>query len=495
MDSTTAMDLPTHIPGWAEIERNLNHKFSDFHHTLDHGLSSARSGLQASWNGVSQRLEQGAGHIYAELGGQRIDAVRQALQQSYPLIRHDLSQRWASIHIEDILDVLLDLVKNVALILGGSVTLGSIAGGVAGGVLGAGVGAAPGAVAGAGIGLEIGNLILVGLGLSAIAEYFYKGLPACLETLQNGIVTAWRVDNKASGSRLEPGGGHASTRQARIDQAARELARGQEQLVMLLLTAIVTYLTRGQVKGALTSSAEGIAARSALLQQQISERRLADWLARNEQQLLAERSLQPRTSAPVKQAEEPVRLQPKPEPAKAVEPTRPPAEPAKPTLSRREYLNQRYKRTGDVNRDINIRANREVAANFFKEQGYDAKDAAAYMNGLDFNYPVQVQTINSSKNLWQYQSPGAPQGNWYTLSPTVQPTQLGINPMGTNRALNIIEPKVLNSYQTADKIQVLRSTSARVIDTWSVKGQPFPAEGGAQQLFSNQKTLFNPGAP
>ncbi|CAO3309257.1 hypothetical protein METHP14_40177 [Pseudomonas sp. P14-2025] len=40
-----------------------------------------------------------------------------------------------------------------------------------------GVGAAPGAVAGAGIGLQVGNLILMGLGLSAIAEYFYQGLP------------------------------------------------------------------------------------------------------------------------------------------------------------------------------------------------------------------------------------------------------------------------------------------------------------------------------
>ncbi|MGY4490543.1 polymorphic toxin type 46 domain-containing protein [Pseudomonas sp. TE3610] len=489
------MDLATHIPTWAEIERNLNHKFSDFHHTLNHGLSSASSGLHASWNGISQRLEHGASHVYAELGGQRIDAVRQAMQRSYPLIHHDLSQRWASINIDEILDVLLGLVKQVALILGGSVTLGSIAGGVAGGVLGGGVGAAPGAVAGAGVGLEIGNLILLGLGLSAIAEYFYTGLPACLETLQNGIVTAWRVDNKASGSRLEAGGGHASTRQARIDQAARQLARGQEQLVMLLLTAIVTYLTRGQLKGALTSSAEGIAARSAVLQQQISERRLADWLARNEQKLLAERSLQPRTSAPVQQAEEPIRLRPKAEQAKPVDPVEPPGEPVKATQSRREYLNQRYKRTGDLNRDINIRANRQLAANFFKEQGYNAKQTASYMNGLDFNYPVEVQTFNSSKNLWQYQSPGAPQGNWYSLSPTVQPTQLGISPMGTNRALNTIEPKVLNSYQTADKVTVLRSTSAKVNDTWSVEGQSFPTEGGAQQLFSNQKNLFNPGSP
>lgn len=494
MDSHLAMDFAPHIPSWAEIERNLNHRFSDFHHTLNHGLSSASSGLHASWNGVSQRLEQGASHVYAELGGQRIDAVRQAVHLSYPIIRHDLRQRWASLHIDDILEVLLDLVKQVTLVLGGSVTLGSIAGGVAGGVLGAGVGAAPGAVAGAGIGLEVGNLILLGLGLSAIAEYFYKGLPACLETLQNGIVSAWRIDNKASGSRLEAGGGHATSRQAHIEQAARELAHGQEQLVLLLLTAIVAYLTRGQVKGTLASSAEGLAARSALLQEQISERRLAEWLARNEPQLLADGALQPRTRAPVQQAEEPIRLQPKAAPpAKVSEPTAPQA--AKPALSRRELLNQQYGRSGDLNHDINVRGNREIAENFFKSQGYSQADSASYMNGLDFNQPVQVQTLNGGKNLWQYQSPGAPQGNWYTLSPDVQPTQLGINPMGTNRALNTIEPKVLGNYQTAGKVQVLRSTAAPVDDFWSVKGQSFPAEGGAQQLFSNQKDLFNLGSP
>jgi hypothetical protein len=31
-----------------------------------------------------------------------------------------------------------------------------------------------------------------------------------------------------------------------IDQASRQLASGQEQLVQLLLTAIATYLMRGQ---------------------------------------------------------------------------------------------------------------------------------------------------------------------------------------------------------------------------------------------------------
>jgi uncharacterized Zn-binding protein involved in type VI secretion len=166
--------------------------------------------------------------------------------------------------------------------------------------------------------------------------------------------------------------------------------------------------------------------------------------------------------------------------------------------SRRAYLNQKFGRSGDLHGDINYRGNREVAANFFESQGYSKVDAQSYMNGLDFNHPVRVETLASGKNLWQYQSPGAPQGNWYTLSPRVQPTELGINPMGTNRAANTIEPKVLNSYGTTRKVQVLRSTAAPTNDFWSVKGQSYPAKGGAQQLFSNDKGAFgalSPGGP
>ncbi|KPW39080.1 hypothetical protein ALP45_02343 [Pseudomonas coronafaciens pv. atropurpurea] len=73
--------------------------------------------------------------------------------------------------------MLLQLVKEVAMILGGSVAVGTIAGGV-GGAIFFGVGAVPGAAAG--IGLQVGNLILLALGLSSFAEYFYQGLPASL---------------------------------------------------------------------------------------------------------------------------------------------------------------------------------------------------------------------------------------------------------------------------------------------------------------------------
>lgn len=175
MDSEAKMDLLANIPSWGDIERNLEQKFSELNQSVDSGLNSAHE----AWDGFSRRVSNGANQAYGYLGGQRIDNVRQAMALSYPIIQDNLKRKWSSIGIEQILPVLLQLVKEVSMILGGSVAVGTLAGGVAG-AFAFGVGAAPGAVAGAGIGLQVGNLILMGLGLSAIAEYFYQGLPVDL---------------------------------------------------------------------------------------------------------------------------------------------------------------------------------------------------------------------------------------------------------------------------------------------------------------------------
>ena len=162
------------------------------------------------------------------------------------------------------------------------------------------------------------------------------------------------------------------------------------------------------------------------------------------------------------------------------------------TASYRGYLNDKFGRTGDLNLDINIRGNQETATNFFLSQGVPDGNIPSYMIGIDFTKPVTSQTMGGSKQLWQYQTPGAPQGNWYSLDPSVQPTELGIGSFGLNRATQMAEPKILNSYMTKEPVNVLRSTSAAVDDFWSVPGQSYPTTGGAQQLFSTQKPLFIP---
>lgn len=212
--------------------------------------------------------------------GGRIDSVKEALNNSYPIVLGRLRRRWADLDIEQIVDVLVQISREVALILGGSVAIGSIVGGVAGGFF-LGVGAVPGLVVGGGIGLQVGSLVLSGLGLYSIAEYFYRGLPECLLTLQDGITTAWSAEQEKFAG-VDPTGGSMARREYAIESASRLLARGQEQVVTLLLTAIVTYLTRGQIKSGLMGGVDNLAARSAKLQSDISNRRLADWLAKNE---------------------------------------------------------------------------------------------------------------------------------------------------------------------------------------------------------------------
>jgi hypothetical protein len=292
------MDLLAHVPSWDDIERNLDHKFSELNQSVSHGLQSAHDG----WDGFTRRVSNGASQAYGAMGGHRIDNVRNAMALSYPIMQSDLTRKWASINIKEILPVLLKLVQEVVMILGGSVAVGGAVGGAAGS-LAFGIGAAPGAVAGAGIGLQVGNLILVALGLSAIAEYFYKGLPACLSTLQEGLATAWYAEDGLKPAGLDPTGGSSAQIQERTERAARQLARGQEQLVLLLLTAIVTYLTRGQMKAGVINSMESIATRSAKLQASISNKEFANWLAKNQSKILAESEFQVKDVMPLKKPE------------------------------------------------------------------------------------------------------------------------------------------------------------------------------------------------
>jgi hypothetical protein len=122
------MDLLANVPIWADVERNLDQKFSELNQGVHEGLQSAHD----NWNGFTRRVGNGASQAYGYMGGHRIDAVDRAFALSYPIIQMDLKRKWASIEIEQILPVLLQLVKEVSMILGGSVAVGTIAGGAAG---------------------------------------------------------------------------------------------------------------------------------------------------------------------------------------------------------------------------------------------------------------------------------------------------------------------------------------------------------------------------
>ena len=152
----------------------------------------------------------------------------------------------------------------------------------------------------------------------------------------------------------------------------------------------------------------------------------------------------------------------------------------------------KFGRTGNLNTDINIRGGQETAFKFYRPQGFDDIDIPSHLGGIDFNKSVDVVKLNRSKQLYQYQTRGAPQGNYYSLNRETLPTQLGISPNGFNRSLKTVEPKVQIPYRTNQKVDALKSTARGVKDTWSVPGKNYPTTGGARQLFSGKKDAFDP---
>ncbi|HDS1723903.1 hypothetical protein DZA28_22395 [Pseudomonas alloputida] len=170
----------------------------------------------------------------------RIEAVRTAFYQAEWQAAHLLRQRFADLDINSIVDELLRVVQQMAMIVIGST--------VTGGLLGAGVGAFTGgagtipfAGAGAAIGLKVSGWILGALGLASIAEFFVEGLPRIGEYYVDGIRFAWEgtCGNEGTGPfcRDDP---------YAISRATHQIAQGHVEVVVLLLGAIVSYLTRGR---------------------------------------------------------------------------------------------------------------------------------------------------------------------------------------------------------------------------------------------------------
>ncbi|MFJ4064095.1 DUF6861 domain-containing protein [Pseudomonas sp. NPDC089996] len=108
----------------------------------------------------------------------------------------------------------------------------------------------------------------------------------------DGIITAWHSEEGIP-SGLDPTGGSAARREQMVSQAANQLARGQAQLIQLLLTAIAAYLLRGPINSGISSSMESVASRSINFKAEVTNRALASWLGRNQGAILAHPGLQP----------------------------------------------------------------------------------------------------------------------------------------------------------------------------------------------------------
>ncbi|QHG64261.1 DUF6861 domain-containing protein [Pseudomonas putida] len=206
----------------------------------------------------------------------RVRAVEAAFNQAEWQAGSMLRQRFAELEIASILDELLKVVREMAMIVVGStLTGGAIGAGI--GAFGAGAGAIPLAGAGAAMGLKVSGWILGVLGLASIAEFFLEGLPRIGEYYLDGIRIAW------DGTRDEGINPFGSDDPFAISRAAHHIALGHVEVVVLLLGAIVSHLTRG--RGDARVLAQEMAASS-------KGARLGQWMLKHEEGLKKRPDLQ-----------------------------------------------------------------------------------------------------------------------------------------------------------------------------------------------------------
>ena len=249
------------VPTWFEIEDRMTH---DMGHQGGHG----RIHINDYASSISLNIR-------------RIHNIRTAFTRAEWEVARSLRQRFSDLDISSVLTELISVVNQMAMIVAGSVLAGGVIGAGVGAFVG-GVGAIPSGMAGAAMGLKVSTWILGVLGLVSIAEFFVEGLPRIGEYYLDGIDIAWKGTQGDEGllpfSRDDP---------AAIDRAAQHIARGHEEVIVLLLGAIVAYLTRGRGNAQVLASEMQASAKGA---------RLGQWMLKHEEALKKHSDLQLPTS-------------------------------------------------------------------------------------------------------------------------------------------------------------------------------------------------------
>jgi len=138
-----------------------------------------------------------------------------------------------------------------------------------------------------------------------------------------------------------------------------------------------------------------------------------------------------------------------------------------------------------------ISTRRKTAYDFYKKQGWTEGEINDHMKGIDFNHPVEVVPLKDGDVLGQWQSPGAPKGNYF--APTIEkPSQLGIGSVGHNRATGEAETKIQKLYKVRGKTDALSSKAASIADNWSSPYATAMTTGGGQQYFVPAKSNLIP---
>ncbi|MCR8718687.1 polymorphic toxin type 15 domain-containing protein [Pseudomonas syringae] len=253
------MPLWSIVPTWLDIERRFSRNMG-----YQPGASFQRSPNNEPVSTLQLNLR-------------RIGNIRTAFIRAEWQAARRLGRRFADIDIASIINDLIDVVSQMAMIVAGSTLVGgAIGAGIGFGFFG--IGALPSGAAGAAIGLEASTWILAILGLASIAEFFVDGLPQIFDHYVRGIKVAWEGTRGEPG--LNPFGGDDPQV---VDRAAYHIAQGHEEVVILLLGAIVAYLTRGRGNASVLASEMQASSKGA---------KLGQWMLEHEEALRRHPDLQ-----------------------------------------------------------------------------------------------------------------------------------------------------------------------------------------------------------
>jgi hypothetical protein len=153
----------------------------------------------------------------------RGERVREALRSSKRYAAERLAERLSGIDLRDIWPILIDVCEEIALNFCGAVLLGGAIGGI--------VGAFAGGVCAQAGGLDSGPA-----GLKSLVEGLHDSLSRAIECYRIGFLEAWGSSPKHRLNVRKPGGS--------IFYAVSSMAEGHVILILILLSAMIAYLTK-----------------------------------------------------------------------------------------------------------------------------------------------------------------------------------------------------------------------------------------------------------
>ncbi|MDW2982548.1 MAG: DUF6861 domain-containing protein [Rhodanobacter sp.] len=215
----------------------------------------------------------------AKLISARADSVQQAIRLSEGLAVYWILRDFRELDLQGVVNDIVEVLRQCLVVMLTATGGGALLGGIAGGIGGVGAGAVPGVVVGAGAGAQVGEWILIAMGLKALAEYVVNDMPGIARDYWAGIHQAWQAAT-APPLPQQP---------IRIDQlalhhAAEKIARAHVAVFVLLLMGIVAYLAKG--RGSMRELAESVRGSKV-------GPRFAEWMVRNEGKLKARERFQP----------------------------------------------------------------------------------------------------------------------------------------------------------------------------------------------------------